>query len=117
MGSPSANGKIYFSRTNNNLSSMTFGGTAPVPGTETLVSPASAGTNWASGGLFVFSRGRVRHHAADGARATNRAKPRCRQHLDQLGGLHGCLTTDHLSDLSGRRPDRDRFNHEHVVHG
>ena len=50
-----ANGKIYFSRTNNNLSSMTFGGTAPVPGTESLVSPASAGTNWASGGLFVFS--------------------------------------------------------------
>ena len=49
-----ANGKIYFSRTNNNLSSMTFG-TAPVPGTETLVSPATAGTNWASGGLFVFS--------------------------------------------------------------
>ena len=51
-----ANGKIYFSRTNNNLSSMTFGATAPVPGTETLVSPATAGTNWASGGLFVFSR-------------------------------------------------------------
>ena len=50
-----ANGKIYFSRTNNDLSSMTFGGTAPVPGTESLVSPASAGTNWASGGLFVFS--------------------------------------------------------------
>ena len=49
-----ANGKIYFSRTNSNLSSMTFG-TAPVPGTETLVSPATAGTNWASGGLFVFS--------------------------------------------------------------
>lgn len=50
-----ANGKIYFARTNNNLSSMTFGTNAPVPGTEALVSPASAGTNWASGALFVFS--------------------------------------------------------------
>ena len=49
-----ANGKIYFGGTDGNLSSITFGATAPVPGTETLVSPVTA-TNWASGGLFVFS--------------------------------------------------------------
>jgi hypothetical protein len=51
-----ANGTIYFSRTDNNLSSMSFANNDPVPGTEALVSPAGGGgTNWASGGLFVFS--------------------------------------------------------------
>ena len=50
-----ANGKIYFSRTDGNLSSLTFANNDPVPGTEALVSAAGGGTNWASGGLFAFS--------------------------------------------------------------
>ncbi len=49
-----ANSKIYFARTDGNLSSITFGATAPVPGTEALVSPVTT-NNWASGGFFVFS--------------------------------------------------------------
>jgi hypothetical protein len=50
-----ANGKLYFARPDGNLYSMGFANGAPVQGTEVLVSPASAGFNWASNGLFVFT--------------------------------------------------------------
>jgi hypothetical protein len=54
-------GKLYFARTDGNLYSMDFasygsvtGGSAPVPGTEALVSPAADGYDWRSRGLFAF---------------------------------------------------------------
>jgi hypothetical protein len=50
-----ANGKIYFARTDGNLYSINFANGSPVGGTEQLVSPKSAGFDWTSNGLFVFS--------------------------------------------------------------
>ena len=50
-----ANGKLYFARTDGNLYSMDFANGSPVGGTETLVSPKSAGYDWASNGLFAFT--------------------------------------------------------------
>ena len=67
-----ADGKIYFARTNGNLYSVDFANAAPVPGTEVLVSPASAGYDWASRAMFVY-------HQFRGHRGANRAR--------QAGGL------------------------------
>ena len=50
-----ANGKLYFARTDGNLYSMDFANGSPVGGTEALVSPKSAGYDWASNGLFAFT--------------------------------------------------------------
>lgn len=55
-----AGGRIYFARTDGTLYRVDFTGGAPVPGTEAVVSPSSAGYHWASRGLFVFT------HAAQG---------------------------------------------------
>src|SRR4029079_10383204 len=49
-----ANGKLYYAKTDGTLYSMDFANGAPVRGTETLVSPASDGYDWASNGFFVF---------------------------------------------------------------
>jgi hypothetical protein len=49
-----ANGKLYFGRTDGNLYQMDFTNGAGVNGTQILVSPKSAGIDWASNGLFVF---------------------------------------------------------------
>jgi hypothetical protein len=48
-----AEGKIYYASTDGNLRSVNFVNGAP-SGSPVVVSPASAGYNWASRGLFVF---------------------------------------------------------------
>jgi hypothetical protein len=51
-----AAGKLYLARTNGNLYSVSFANGVPVPGSESLISSASSGYNWASNGMFVFSQ-------------------------------------------------------------
>ncbi len=68
-GMTMADGKIYFARTNGNLYSVNFANAAPVAGTEVLVSPATAGYNWASRGMFVY------HQFADNQAPTVPGKP------------------------------------------
>ena len=68
-GMTMAEGKIYFARTNGNLYSVNFANAAPVAGTEVLVSPATAGYNWASRGMFVY------HQFADNQAPTVPGKP------------------------------------------
>ncbi len=68
-GMTMADGKIYFARTNGNLYSVDFANAAPVPGTEVLVSPASAGYDWASRAMFVY------HQFADNQAPTVPGKP------------------------------------------
>jgi hypothetical protein len=48
-----ASGKIFFARTDGNLYAVNFVNGAP-SGTATVVSPASAGYNWSSRGMFLF---------------------------------------------------------------
>ena len=68
-GMTMADDKIYFARTNGNLYSMDFADAAPVAGSEVLVSPATAGYNWASRGMFVY------HQFADNQAPTVPGKP------------------------------------------
>ena len=68
-GMTMADGKIYFARTDGNLYSVDFANAAPVPGTEVLVSPASAGYDWASRAMFVY------HQFSDTEAPTAPGKP------------------------------------------
>ena len=68
-GMTMADGKIYFARNNGNLYSVNFANAAPVAGTEVLVSPATAGYNWASRGMFVY------HQFTDNQAPTVPGKP------------------------------------------
>ena len=68
-GMTMADDKIYYARTNGNLYSMDFADAAPVAGSEVLVSPATAGYNWASRGMFVY------HQFADNQAPTVPGKP------------------------------------------
>ena len=53
-----AQGKIYFGRTNGNLSRMNFANGVPTPGTEALISgPATGdGKTWTSRGMFIYGQ-------------------------------------------------------------
>ena len=68
-GMTMADDKIYYARTNGNLYSVNFANAAPVAGSEVLVSPATAGYNWASRGMFVY------HQFADNQAPTVPGKP------------------------------------------
>ena len=48
-----ASGKIFFARTDGNLYAVNFANGVP-SGAPTVVSPASAGYNWSSRGMFLF---------------------------------------------------------------
>jgi hypothetical protein len=65
-----ASGKVYFARTDGTLYRVDFVNGAPVSGTQAVVSPASAGYNWASRGLFVFGQ-----PAQDSSPPTTPGKP------------------------------------------
>ena len=64
-----ANGHLYYARTDGNLYSMGFANGVP-DGNEVLVSPKSAGYDWSSNGLFIFT-----HVAVDTDPPTAPGKP------------------------------------------